>query len=67
MADRCAQCESHAVEHSKNFGFGPPCTACEQHAVLHAQEEGCGGMFMVLTLTVAAVVGSALRISRRNR
>jgi hypothetical protein len=61
MADRCLPCEQHAVLHRHNqWGIGPandPCLQCEAHARMHAAEEGCGGMFLILTatLTLAAV------------
>ena len=64
-SDRCVQCEQHAEIHSRNFGFdNRPCKQCEEHVVLHGND-GCGGVFMVATVTIAAVAG-VLRLARNR-
>ncbi|MEU1115083.1 MULTISPECIES: hypothetical protein [unclassified Streptomyces] len=61
----CAGCAQHAELHKGNWGFGPenePCSWCEQHAA--ALSSGC--LMFTVALTTVAVVGNALRVSRRK-
>lgn len=66
----CATCESEAERHKQELGVarflisGPPCATCEALKEKHANE-GCGGLFIILTLTVGVLSG-ALRTVRRK-